>query len=178
MRVNNSNNSTPQSTIPKDEKVTNSTGQTEVNRPVAPIETNKQKRKAASMDSKPKRSLAERNINPVADIAKPEDFQPTIDQIKSLQLVREQVDATAPSSHAAATSLSVFSAYNSINYASNEQMLEEGTTPDGAKAHLEKAFDTIKKMQAKNSNLNGFSRVDIGLALAEQKKQGDSSTSY
>ena len=65
-----------------------------------------------------------------------------------------------------------------MNYASNEQMLEEGTTPGGAKAHLEKAFDTIRKMQAKNSNLNGFSRVDIALALAEQKKQGDSSTSY
>lgn len=106
----------------------------------------------------------------------PEDFQPTIDQIKYLQSVRKQVDNTAPSSYAAEVSLRVFSAYNSINYASNEQMLEEGTTPDGAKAHLEKTFDTIRKMQAKNSNINGFSRVDIALALAEQKKQGDSST--
>ena len=74
MRVDNSNNSTPQSTIPKDEKVTSSTGPTEVNKPVAPIEANKQEREAASMGSKSTRSLAERNINPVADIADPRGF--------------------------------------------------------------------------------------------------------
>lgn len=171
MRINNSNNSISPSTTPKDEKVTSSTGPTEVNRPVAPIEANKQKRKAASMGSKPTRSLVERNINPVADIATPEDFQPAIDRIEYLKSVRKQIDATAPSSDAAEVSLSVFAANNSINYASNEQMLAEGTTPFGAKTQLEKAFGTIKKMQDQNSNPNEFSKVDIALALAEQKNR-------
>lgn len=74
MRINNSNYSLSPSTTSKDEKVTNSTGPTEVNKPVAPIEANKQEREAASMGSKPTRSLAERNINPVADIADPRGF--------------------------------------------------------------------------------------------------------
>lgn len=161
----------------QNQQVTDSKGKTAENKSVTSIETSKHLSKAIGGNSKPSNSLAERSVENNSEIAKPEDFQESVDQIHYLRTIRQRIDTTPAfntlgvkkgadkNTLADIASLSVFAAYNSIH--GNE--LPGLATPAAARINLENAFGHIKEMQSLNNKLNEFPPVDIALSLAEYK---------
>ncbi|USE37166.1 hypothetical protein [Endozoicomonas sp. SCSIO W0465] len=175
----NSTNSTPQLTTPQNEKVAGSEGKTSDNRHVVTTEANKQMPEPSGANAKLTTSLAERSVGQGSEIARPEDFQPGIDQREYFNSIKNRIDSNpafsaadskmvgVDTSLAKGTNVAVLSAFNSIVFAGGT----EGATPSGARTHLENAFRMIKEMQSLDTRLNEFSSVDIALSRTIPKNR-------